>query len=221
VAHTLARGLSLAGVVLVPATVLLVVLGPALGVLVFGHGRTTGADAHLTGQVLVAFGVGLVPFSAFQMQLRAWLAMRDSRTPMLVNIAATAVNLGLDVVLYETLPLHDKAIGLAAGYSASYVVGTVILAVKLRRRIVATVPTHVIRTHIRLLLAGVAAAVPVEIISRLIGGSTQAHPSGALLTVVLAGGPGLVVFVLIARRLRITELSQLVALVPGRGGVAP
>ena len=45
-------------------------------------------QAHLTGQVLIAFAIGLVPFSAFQMQLRAWLAVRDSRTPALVNVWA-------------------------------------------------------------------------------------------------------------------------------------
>jgi len=41
--------------------------------------------------VLQAFGVGLLPFSVFQMQLRAWLAVRDSRTPMFVNLWVTAI----------------------------------------------------------------------------------------------------------------------------------
>jgi putative peptidoglycan lipid II flippase len=216
VAHTLARGLSIAGVVLVPATVLLVVLGPSVGVLVFDHGRTTAANAHLTGQVLVAFAAGLVPFSAFQMQLRAWLAVHDSRTPMLINVWATAVNVGLDVLLYFTLPTHDKAIGLAAGYSLSYVVGTIVFTVKLRRRFVATQRTHVIRTHVRLILAGVIAAIPVLVITHLIGASHEAHPVGALLTIIAAGVPGLAVFILIARRLRIDELTALLAMVPRR-----
>jgi putative peptidoglycan lipid II flippase len=217
VAHTLARGLSLAGVVLVPATVLLVVLGPSIGVVVFSHGRISPASAHLTGQVLVGFGIGLLPFSAFQMQLRAWLAVRDSRTPMLINVLATAVNLAVDVALYLVLPTRDKVIGLAVGYSVSYAVGTLIFAVKLRRRFVATQRTYVIRTHIRLLVAGLVAAVPVELITHLIGGAHQARPLGALLTIIVAGVPGLAVFILVARRLRIREIDELVAMVPGRG----
>ena len=45
VAHTLAAGLSLAGVVLVPATLLLVILGPPIAVVVLAHGQTTPAGA--------------------------------------------------------------------------------------------------------------------------------------------------------------------------------
>jgi putative peptidoglycan lipid II flippase len=216
VAQSLAQGLSVAGVVLVPATVMLVVLGPAISVAVFQHGRTTPAQAHLTGQVLVAFGVGLLPFCAFQMQLRAWLAVRDSRTPMLVNLVATAVNLALDVVLYVLLPTNDKVIGLALGYSLSYVLGALIFTVKLRRRMIAGERTHVIRTHVRLILAGLIAAVPAELVTHLISHSTQARPVGAAVTLVAAGAAGLAVFVLVARRLRVSALSQLLRMLPGR-----
>jgi putative peptidoglycan lipid II flippase len=114
------------------------------------------------------------------------------------------------------LPTRDKAVGLAVGYSVSYVVGALIFTVKLRRRFVVTVRTYVIRTHVRLALAGVIAAIPTELIIRLIGRHHEASPAGALLAIIAAGVPGLVVFVLVARRLRIRELSQLLAMVPGR-----
>lgn len=216
VAQSLAQGLSIAGVVLVPATVMLIVLGPAISVAVYQHGQLTPTAAHRTGQVLVAFGIGLLPFSAFQMQLRAWLAVRDSRTPMLINLWATGVNVLIDVALYLTLPNRDKAVGLALGYSLSYVIGTIIFTIKLRRRIIATQRTHVIRTHVRLLLAGLVAAVPAELITRLIGPDTAAKPLGALATIAAAATAGLVVFVLIARRLRVNELDQLLRMLPGR-----
>jgi putative peptidoglycan lipid II flippase len=216
VAHSLARGLSIAGVVLVPATVMLIVLGPSISVAIYQHGHITPAAAHRTGQVLIAFGVGLLPFCAFQMQLRAWLAVRDSRTPMLINLVATAVNVGIDVLLFFTLPTGDKVIGLALGYSLSYVFGTIIFTVMLRRRLVATEPTYVIRTHVRLILAGLLAAIPAELITRLIGSSTESKPLGALATIAAAATAGLVVFVLIARRLRVRELEELLTMLPGR-----
>ena len=203
-------------VVLVPATVLLIVLGPSIAIAVFDHGHTTPHNAHQTGVVLVAFGIGLLPFCAFQMQLRAWLAVRDSRTPMLINVAATAVNLIVDVILYITLPTRDKAFGLALGYSASYVLGAAIFTIMLRRRIVATEPTHVIRTHVRLILAGLVAAVPAELITRLIGSETESRPLGALADIVATAAVGIVVFILIARRLRVREVGELLELLPGR-----
>ena len=216
VAHSLARGLSVSAVVLVPATVLLIVLGPSIAIAVFDHGHTTPHNAHQTGVVLVAFGIGLLPFCAFQMQLRAWLAVRDSRTPMLINVAATAVNLIVDVILYITLPTRDKAFGLALGYSASYVLGAAIFTIMLRRRIVATEPTHVIRTHVRLIVAGLIAAVPAELITRLIGSGTESRPLGALADIAATAIAGIVVFVLVARRLRVHEVGELLDLLPGR-----
>jgi putative peptidoglycan lipid II flippase len=220
VSGSLAQGLSLAGVLLVPATVLMVVAGPAIGVLVFQHGETTPANAHLIGQVLVAFAIGLVPFSAFQMQLRAWLAVRDSKTPMLVNLGATGANLLFDVIFYVTLPTHAKVIGLALGYSLSYAIGTVVFTLKLRRRIRATRRTHVIRTYVRLTVAGLIAAAAGELVLRVIGEGAESGPLRALGTVLAVTAVTLPVFIVLARRMRITELGQLVELLPGRSRAA-
>jgi putative peptidoglycan lipid II flippase len=220
VARTLAQGLSIAGVVLVPATVMLVVLGPPIAVAVFAHGQMSPGKAYTTGQVLAAFGIGLLPFSIFQMQLRAWLAVRDSRTPMLVNIWATAANLALDVALFFVLPTRDKAIGLALGYSLSYFLGALIFTVKLRRRVVSSTPTHVIRTYVRLLVAGVITAIPVVVITDLLGFKRGSSPALGFVTVLAASAVGLVVFVLLIRRLRVRELDQLLAMVPGRSRIA-
>jgi putative peptidoglycan lipid II flippase len=214
VAHTLSEGLSLAGVVLVPATLLLVTLGTPIAVLVLAHGHTTQGGATLTGHVLVAFAAGLVPFSAFQMQLRAWLAVHDSRTPMIVNLWITALNLAADVLLYAVLPSQDRVVGLAAGYSISYAVGTVVFAVKLRRRFVATQPTFVIRTHVRLIVAALVAAVPTEMVALAVRHAAGTGAAGSLATIAVAAPAGVAAFVLVARRMRIQELNQLVGLIP-------
>ncbi|HWB65856.1 MAG TPA: murein biosynthesis integral membrane protein MurJ [Mycobacteriales bacterium] len=220
VASTLATGLSVAGVVMVPMTFLLIVLGPALCVLVFAHGHTTIAAAHQTGRALAGFAIGLVPFSAFQMQLRAWLAVHDSRTPMLVNLGATAVNVLLDLVLYVVLPDHDRVVGLAVGYSVSYAVGTLIFIGKLRRRLPSARRTYVIRTHVRLAVAAVIAAVPAELLTRWLTDSLGQRPLGALATIVVAGGVGLSVFALLISRMRVAEIRMLLSMLPGRRATA-
>jgi putative peptidoglycan lipid II flippase len=216
VAHALAEGLSLSAVVLVPATLLFVLLGPPIAVLVLAHGQTTHAGAALTGRVLIGFAVGLLPFSAFQMQLRAWLAVHDSRTPMLVNLVITAINLIVDVVLYLELSSANKVIGLAVGYSASYFVGTMIFAVKLRRRLTATRRTFVIRTHIRLLVAAIVAAVPAELLVLVVHHAAGSGTSGSLATIAVATPVALGTFLALARRMRIDELHQLLAMLPVR-----
>jgi putative peptidoglycan lipid II flippase len=135
---------------------------------------------------------------------------------MLVNLGATGANLLFDVIFYLTLPTHAKVIGLAVGYSLSYGIGTVVFTLMLRRRIRATRRTHVIRTYVRLTVAGVLAALAGEVVLRLIGEGSDSTPLHAFGTVCAITLVVTAVFVLLARRMRVTELGQLVELLPGR-----
>jgi putative peptidoglycan lipid II flippase len=217
VAHSLADGLSLSAVVLVPATLLFVLLGTPIAVLVLAHGQTSRAGATLTGHVLIAFAVGLVPFSAFQMQLRAWLAVHDSRTPMLVNLAVTAVNLVVDVALYVLLGPNAKVIGLAAGYSASYFLGAAVFARRLRRRLRPAQRTNVVRTHLRLIVAALVAAIPAEALAVVMHHTAGTSAWGSLATIALVTPVALWCYAAIARRMRVGELGAVLGMLPLRG----
>ena len=215
VAGTLARGLLLSAVLLVPATVALVALGPLLATVVFAYGNLGLGSARLIGGTLAGFGVGLVPFSAFQIQLRAFLALRDSRTPFLVNIGVTAVNVAADVALYLLLPTRDRVVGLAVGFSLSYVVGTLVLGRLLRARLGAA-PQPVAQTHIRLGVAALVAAAPTYVTARLLtaglGLGVESALAASIVAVLVGGG----VFIAIARRMRISELDEVLRLVQRR-----
>ncbi|MBV9293058.1 MAG: murein biosynthesis integral membrane protein MurJ [Frankiales bacterium] len=214
-AETSAEGLNLSGVILVPATVALVCLGPLLGTIVFAHGNIGLDGARLIGATLAGFGIGLVPFSAFQLQLRAFLAMRDSRTPFLVNLPVTAVNIAADVALYLLLPARDKVVGLALGFSLSYAVGVAIFGVLLRRRL-GPAERPVLQTHVRLGVAALLAAGPTYLAARLLVAGLGRGPEAAFVAVVVACLAGAGTFLAVARRMRITELTALTALVRRR-----
>src|SRR5205807_759124 len=134
---------------LVPAAVALMALGPQVGVAVFGYGNTSVADARFIGFVLAAFAVGLVPFSFFQLELRAFYAVRDTRTPAVLNIWVNLVNVAIDIALYVVLPDRWRVVGLALGYSASYAVGLALMTGALRRRIGGVDGRQVTRTAVR------------------------------------------------------------------------
>lgn len=215
VADTLATGLLLSAVVLVPATVALVALGPLLATVVFAYGHTPLGAARLVGGTLAGFGIGLVPFSAFQIQLRAFLALRDSRTPFFVNVFVTAVNVAADVGLYYLLPPRSRVVGLAIGFSLSYAVGTLVFSRILRRRL-GPAPQPVAQTHVRLAAAALVAAVPTYGAARLLtaglGLGVEAALAASVVAVVIGGG----VFLALARRMRIAELDRLARLVQQR-----
>ena len=218
VANTLAGGLTLSATLLVPMTAFLIALGPLIGAVVFAHGNVGLPNARLTGATLAAFAVGLVPFSAFQVQLRAWLALHDSRTPAKVNLVITAVNVVADVVLYLALPSRQKVVGLALGFSLSYLVGTVWFARLLRRRLGPANEHRVARTHIRLAAASLIAVVPAYVAARLLTARLGLDPESSLVAVAVAAVIGGGVFAGIARKMRIRELTELAALVRNRLG---
>ena len=212
VADATAGGLNLSAVLLVPSTVALVALGPLLATVVFAHGNVGLSGARLIGGALAGFGIGLVPFSAFQIQLRAWLAMRDSRTPFLVNVVITAVNVGVDVLLYLVLPPRAKVVGLAVGFSLSYAVGTLVFASLLRRRIGRS-RRDVGRTHARLAVAGGLAAIPTYAAARLLTAGLGLGVEAAFVACVAGGVIGGAVFLATAQRLRVAELAEIRELV--------
>lgn len=208
-------GLKLSAVLLAPATTALVALGPLLGTIVFRYDQIGLSGARLIGGVLAGFGIGLVPFSAFQIQLRAFLAFRDSRTPFVVNILVTAINIGVDVALYLLLPGRAKVVGLAVGFSVSYLVGTLTLGAILRRRL-GTTGNEVARTHARLFVAALVAAVPTYGVARLLTAGLGLGREAAFASVAVAVLAGGATFLGLARRMRIAELDELSTLVRGR-----
>ena len=218
VASTLGTGLTTSALLLVPATVALVALGPLFATVVFAHGNIHLSGARLIGGALAGFGIGLVPFSAFQIQLRAFLAMRDSRTPALVNLLVTAVNIAVDVVLYLTLSARGRVVGLAIGFSVSYVVGTLVQAGLLRRRL-GGFDRPVARTHARLAAAGFAAAIPTYACARLLTAGLGLGAEAAFVAVVVACLVGGATFLALVTRMQIEEVAELKRLV--RPGLHP
>jgi putative peptidoglycan lipid II flippase len=216
VADSLATGLGLSAVLMVPATVAFVALGPLLATVVFAHVHISVSGARLTGAVLAGFGVGLVPFSAFQLQLRAFLALRDARTPFLVNLAITAVNLLADVVLFLVLPGRWKVVGLAVGFSLSYAVGAAVFAALLRRRVGTARTRRVAQTHVRLAVAALVAALPTYLTARTLSAGLGDSPEPAFVAVVVACLVGGAVFLALARRMRVAELAEVTRMVQGR-----
>jgi putative peptidoglycan lipid II flippase len=191
---------------------LLLVLGPLIGSVLFAHGQLDLSDARLVGATLAGFAVGLVPFSAFQMQLRAWLAIHDARTPALVNLVITAVNVAADLALYLALPARERVVGLAVGFALSYLLGALVFARKLRQRLGPANERRVGRTHVRLTLAALVAAAPTYLAGRLLTHGLGLAPGAALVAVIVASTIGIAVFVTLARRMRIRELAELGAL---------
>jgi putative peptidoglycan lipid II flippase len=213
---TLARGIRLTAAVLLPAALGYLALAGPIVRLLLEHGVVTGASTELLTRVLVVFVLGLVPFSTFQLLLRAFYALQDTRTVFLVNLVAVGVNVVVDLLLFNLLPQPWKIPGLALGHASSYTVGSVLLFAYLSRRVGGLEGGRILRSVWRMLVAGVVMAAIAGLAGRAAGGLLQPGFLRDLVTVVVGVGVGLVSYLALGRLLRIQELGLLLDVVRRR-----
>jgi len=216
---SLNRGLRLTTAVLVPAAVAFIVLGRELAVLVFARLQVSVAEARFIGVLLGVFAVGLVPFSCYQLQLRAFYAMQDTRTPTLINLGVNATLVGVGTLLYVLLPDRYEVLGLAAGHACSFLAGLVVCSLVLSRRLGGLDLSLVVRTALRCLLAVALPAVLVLGLAALVARELGRGPLGAGTALVLGGGVLAVGYLLGTRRLGVPEVAEVAGPVLRRVGL--
>ena len=214
------RTARLAVTVLLPAAVAFCVLGLPLAHLVFGFGR--GAlDASLVGLPLMAMAVGLVPFTIQYVCLRAFYALEDNRTTFFLQCLIAALNVGLALLAVLVLDRPGLvATGLAAAYALAYLIGVQVSFRILKRRLPDLSGDALVRHCVRLLVA----VAPAAAVAWLICWAVTARWTSQVALAVALGGAGIVavlLFLLVARLLRITEVTQIIGtLLRRRGGGA-
>jgi putative peptidoglycan lipid II flippase len=188
---------------------ILAVLGPPLAEGIFGHGATSAASARYLGVIFGVFCLGLLPYTLFNLLLRAFYAVHDSRTPALIGAVSMAVRIGLGYAALLILPPADVVAGLGVGFGISSLVMAVWLWRILSRR-VGGLGTHRINmTLLRMHVAAVPGMVFALAVSVIIGRIAPAGTVTALAIVAIGGSGGLVLYLLTARLLNITEVSEL------------
>jgi putative peptidoglycan lipid II flippase len=227
VVEDLVMGSRLASVALVPVTAGLMALGVPLAITLFAHGQTSLDGARLIGCALALSAFGLLPFAVVMLQLRVFYALRDARTPTLINICMVATKVVLVVVTNELFrapkgtdvdvhPSVHAVEWLNISTSLSYLIGAVVGHVLLTRRLGLLGFRAVASTTVRIGAAsaiGAGAAYGVVLgMEHLLG---EGHV-GALAALAVGGLVGLAVLALVAPRLRLPELQQLAALARGR-----
>ncbi|WP_308128212.1 murein biosynthesis integral membrane protein MurJ [Modestobacter italicus] len=181
----LSLGTRLSATGLLPVTALLMVLGPAVGVLAFARGNADVSDARGVG-VALAFGAfGLLPMAVTLLQLRVFYAMKDARTPTLIQVAMVAVRVPLLLLVPVLVSPEHVVAGLMVATSVTYVAGWVVGSIALRRKLGVRVSAEASTTVLH--MAGVSAVagalgwVVVSLAGRYLGESS----AGSLATVVL------------------------------------
>ncbi|MEU6409712.1 murein biosynthesis integral membrane protein MurJ [Microbispora sp. NPDC046933] len=213
-----ASAVRLVSSVIVPASLLLMVLGPAVTAMIFSWGRMTAGDAIYIGHVLQVFGVALVPFSIFQLLLRVFYSFGDTRTPAIMAAVNVAINATLSLIAYFMLPDRYIVIGMGFAYLVTYVVLAGLAWALASRKIGGLDGREISGGLGRMYAAAIPAAALALAVLWLAREVTSITALSSAVVLVVGGGAGLLLYMLAAHRLRVPEVRSIIGLVAGRVG---
>ncbi|MEV8532272.1 murein biosynthesis integral membrane protein MurJ [Streptomyces sp. NPDC051211] len=209
-------GLRTSAVAIVPCAFAFLALGVPMATLLYAG---SGAGAQNIGYVLMAFGLGLIPYSVQYVVLRGFYAYEDTRTPFYNTVIVAGVNAAVSAAAFFVLPARWAVVGMAAAYGLGYTVGVGVAWRRLKTRLGGDLDgAHVMRTYARLtgacIPAAIAAGAAAWGVTRFLGNGV----TGSLAALVAGGIALAAVFLTAAKRMRIEELNAMVGMVRGRLG---
>jgi putative peptidoglycan lipid II flippase len=218
VVSDLSLGTRLSALGLLPVTAALVVLGPEITVVALARGNTTLADAEAMGTALALGAFGLLPLAVTLLQLRVFYAMKDARTPTLIQAGMVAVRVPLLLLVPALVePAHVVA-GLMVVTSITYVAGWVIGDLVLRRRLGGLATKETFQPVARMIavsvVAGAAGWLALFVTEDLFGATVAGSLGKVLIGTVVIGGVALAGLVVA----RVPEIRQPLAAVRARMG---
>jgi putative peptidoglycan lipid II flippase len=213
----ISQGLRNSAVAIVPVSFAFLALGLPMSTLLFASTGTEAARGM--GFILMAFGLGLIPYSVQYVVLRGFYAYEDTRTPFYNTVIVAVVNAGASALCYVLLPAQWAVVGMAASYGLAYAVGVGVAWRRLKNRLGGDLDgAHVMRTYARLSMASVPAAVAGGAVAYGILMGLGSGAGGSVVALVVGGVALLGVFFVAAKRMRIEELNAMVGMVRGRLG---
>ncbi|GAB3446592.1 hypothetical protein GCM10027570_18130 [Streptomonospora sediminis] len=209
------RGLRLSAVLIVPLSAAMVVFAIPFCVLIYANGSTSTEDAAAIGRILMVFAVMLIPFTLFQLLMRVYYALGDTKTPSLIALPAEAAHAALAIALLFTAPPQLVVVLLPTAYGLYYVVGSALAWRGLRARMNGLDGRRILRTLLLLYAAAIPSAV-FGLAMVLAFGVLPGTVIPSLLGMAAGGSVGAVLFVLVAKRLGVAEVTTFLDMVRSR-----
>ena len=216
-AGSLSRTLRSALAVIVPFVALLPVIAPDLARVVFAHGAAAdgGVDAYVP--TLSMFGLGIFFFTFHYLVLRGFYALEQNRVVFFVQCGVAATNIVAAIAFVRATTAAHTSPALVAAYALSYAVGSLVSYLLLRQRLGGLRSRRLLAFAGRLVIAtGLAVALTFPVAQVLDGLVDDPGLGVAAVRLLCVGAVDVLLFLVFARLLRITEVNDVLATFTGR-----
>jgi len=208
--ESLSFGLRTMVFVVVPSTVGLVILAEPIVGLLYQRGEFDAHDTRIVADLLVAYAVGLLGYSAYFFLVRAFYSRQNTKTPALLNVGILFVYAALAYGL--SYPL--KAVGVVLALSIAYALLAALALVTTRQEIGRIDGRRLLASLAKILAAGAVMCAVALAGTSLLG--TGSDFAGRLLVLLAVGGASLVAYLGVAFVLRTEELKSVAGLLRRR-----
>lgn len=210
--ETMGYGLRLTIFINLPAMVGIMVLAEPLVLMLFARGEFDLTSARQTAWAVLGYGFGLAGFSGVRAVVPAFYALKDTKTPVIVAGVSLVAMVGVSLLLMRPLA-HT---GLALATSTAGVVNLVGLLWSLRRKVGPLGMRAVFLAGLRMLAAAAAMGLVVAALAYLPDWGGVGSLGRRYLRPLVAVVVGTVVYLALARLLRLSELGDLRSMVARR-----
>lgn len=206
--NDLSASLRVIGLLLTFSSVALIVAANPFSA-IFSKGSLN--DTHAFAAVLIAYLIGLLPFSIVFVLQRVFYALEDTRTPFLFQTFQSVLLVG-GMLISATLARPDIAFGVAVSTTVADYVLMLVAAILLRRRLRRLGAAPVIRSYLVFFIALVpaaAAGIGLDAVLGAFSGGFAVSPIIPAVISVAAIGAGMgIVYVAALALLRSPELAD-------------
>lgn len=191
---------------ILPAAAILAILRIPVVRLVFGAREFPWEITVLTGKTLIAFSVGIAAQATSLLITRGFYAVRDSLTPVKVNVATVTVNIAAS--LFFVLVLKLSIIYLALSYSFAQILNAILLFYLLDRKI-GFAKKELIWPAAKMLsislLMAISLYIPMKLLDQLVFDTTRTV--GLILLTTTAATVGLAVYAFLSWIFKVREVA--------------
>jgi putative peptidoglycan lipid II flippase len=149
----------------VPVAIILLLLRAQVVRVVLGTGRFDWTDTVRTADALALFAISIAFQAVSPLLIRAFYALKDSTTPLLIGLVAVAVDIIGNILFSKSLGVA----GLALAFSISSGIQAALLWVTLRLKVGTLNETVLIRSLAKLTVAAVPMALAIQLAKNFLG----------------------------------------------------
>ena len=213
---TLASTMRTSLVVMLPFAALLPLLAPELARLLLGYGAAAATVDNYV-PTLALFGPAVLLFTVHYLVLRGFYALELTRTVFWNQCAVALTNVVVAVVVVERTGAAWTSPGLVLAYGAAYLVGAVLSYRTLARRTGGLEGRRLVRFLVRMAIAVAISTGLAWAVHRGLAGLLDVDGRlGSAVVVVVVGLVDVAAFLLVARALRLREVTSVLTVLTRR-----